>query len=132
MDNLGVRERNSIVMAAMYHSKEIDSLKSVMNAIFVGHGSEDTEFYLRAKKLLGCSDERFNTCLHMPHAATHTPFQVKKNAQILDSLKNSGNWGDIAEILQFEYNKKWGSIQPCDLLLRHRMQSSNLLYNFLN
>lgn len=83
-----------------------------MNEIFVGHGSEDTEFYLRAKKLLGCSDERFNTCLHMPHAATHTPFQVKKNAQILDSLKNSGNWGDIAEILQFEYNKKWGSIQP--------------------
>lgn len=75
-----------------------------MDEKFVGHGSEDTEFYERAKQLLRCQDTRFATVLHIPHPRdlaeaeqNHTRYEEVKK-QPLDQ---------IVKKLKAEYQTTW-------------------------
>jgi hypothetical protein len=78
-----------------------------MNEEFVGHGSEDTEFYERAKRLLKFSDERFATTLHIPHprdtshaAGNHERCQSLKREKIENTVQR----------LKTQFQKNWGSV----------------------
>ena len=80
-----------------------------MNEEFIGHGSEDTEFYERAKETLKYYDTRFATVLHIPH-----PRDLEcatKNEQKYRKLKREPIKETIAR-LKHNFEKNWGTIKP--------------------
>ena len=61
-----------------------------MDERFIGHGSEDSEFYLRALKTCKFYDERSMTLLHLPHT-------LNPSSQA-DATKNQQLWAEISKI----------------------------------
>lgn len=82
-----------------------------MNEMFVGHGSEDTEFFRRANKLTSVSDKRFAFCCHMPHPIADCQAEIDRNRKILDSLEKS-DLVVLGKALKQNYLKNWGAIDP--------------------